>query len=442
MAQGGQVVDIKYDVGAQRFFVADDDDVPGGTIVQAKTDPLTGVIRKSAGGTQLDRFGQRVKNSVVATRAALPILNTFGTAKQFMSRSGYHALTDLSSFTLIYVNWAANGNAEAVGAQAATVKAAIEYPLGTIAAIVTFGGSQSGVMSAGGQIESDPITLSIPIMGRFAVRTFLDAPGGAPYFVDGPNAFSSAVDSCSFGTSVADVTSTTTAITNTQAGVNYRPALIKGVSSLQTVLLAGDSRIAGINDYASDGYGAVGEVARALSPTFATLNIGSPGATLSSFVAGGANWSKRMALVAGTADIAISNFGINDIVAGTSAATNAANYALLRGVLGVQVWQCTIPPKSTSSDSWATVANQTVDANNSIRVATNQYIRAGLQNIAGHIEIADYVESARDSGKWKADGTTANLYTKDGLHEEQFANKAIAESNAFRHLIGICSAAF
>lgn len=53
MAQGGQVVDIKYDVGAQRFFVADDDDVPGGTIVQAKTDPLTGKIRFLAGESAL-----------------------------------------------------------------------------------------------------------------------------------------------------------------------------------------------------------------------------------------------------------------------------------------------------------------------------------------------------------------------------------------------------
>lgn len=384
------------------------------------------------------RLGRTLRQSVVATRAAFPYLNTFGTAKQFMSRAGYLSLTRITNFTLPYVNWSANGNAEAVGSQPATVKSAIEYPLGTIAAVVTFGGSQTGAMAAGGQIESDPISIDIPPFALFAVRTFLDAPGGAPYFIDGPNAFSTFVDSCAFGTTATDVTYSTAAISNQQGGVNYRPVMVKAKSSLQTALLIGDSRMAGINDYASDSYAGVGQVARSMTPTFAVFNAGSPGATLASFVAGGANWSRRNAVIQGIFDFAISNFGINDIVAGTSAATNASNYALLSGALGgAPVWQCTLSPKSTSTDSFATVANQTTDATNYARVTTNQYIRAGIKNLWGYIEIADYVESARDSGKWKADGTTANLYTSDGLHESQFANKLIAESAAFRHLIGV-----
>ena len=43
----GQVLEVKYDTGAERFFVADNDDVPGGTIIQS-----TQGITKIWSGTQ------------------------------------------------------------------------------------------------------------------------------------------------------------------------------------------------------------------------------------------------------------------------------------------------------------------------------------------------------------------------------------------------------
>ena len=45
----GQVLEVKYDTGAERFFVADNDDVPGGTIVQS-----TQGITKIWSGTQTE----------------------------------------------------------------------------------------------------------------------------------------------------------------------------------------------------------------------------------------------------------------------------------------------------------------------------------------------------------------------------------------------------
>jgi hypothetical protein len=41
------------------------------------------------------------------------------------------------------------------------------------------------------------------------------------------------------------------------------------------------------------------------------------------------------------------------------------------------------------------------------------------------LEIADVVESSRNSGKWKVDGT-AGKYTADGQHLTQFANELVA----------------
>lgn len=45
--------------------------------------------------------------------------------------------------------------------------------------------------------------------------------------------------------------------------------------------------------------------------------------------------------------------------------------------------------------------------------------------LAGYVEVADAVEESR-SGKWKVDGSTANLYTNDGTHQTGFGHAAIA----------------
>ena len=50
MAQSGQIENVMYDTGAGRFFIADNDEVPGGSIVQATTNPLTGMVRKLLAG--------------------------------------------------------------------------------------------------------------------------------------------------------------------------------------------------------------------------------------------------------------------------------------------------------------------------------------------------------------------------------------------------------
>jgi hypothetical protein len=108
---------------------------------------------------------------------------------------------------------------------------------------------------------------------------------------------------------------------------------------------------------------------------------------------------------------------------------------------GVKYYTATIPPPTSSTDNWATVANQTLNPNNTIRVNYNNWMRDGFpiaystllaaavgstganiirignprHPISGYFEIADTVESGRDSGKWISNGT-AFYYTGDGLH--------------------------
>ena len=96
MAQGAQLITPKYDTGTGKLIIGDGNDfqsigIPpyvsgqeaemvtynpstggmsaGGEqipMVEAITNPLTGRIRKTAGGSTLERFGQKVKTSVIS----------------------------------------------------------------------------------------------------------------------------------------------------------------------------------------------------------------------------------------------------------------------------------------------------------------------------------------------------------------------------------------
>jgi len=379
--------------------------------------PTAGVVS----GAGIPRLG------VVATRAGVNAFQTWGTAKQFMSRSSYVALDNITELKLLFSNWCAAADTETAGSLPATVYASIEYPIGTILATVTFGGSAAGTMPAGGDVMSDSVAVAMPMYARFAVRCFLDAPGGAPYSQqDGVNYLSSGIDACNFGTTATNVVNSMTAISNSNGGLHYKPTAVLGVTGQKCVALYGDSRVYGIQDYVDGMHGSIGELQRALVPAVATFQLSTPGATLQAAAASAAGHAKRRALIAAYCSHVASNLGIND-QSTRSAAQMTADISTLALGLGKPYWHCTLPPGTvTSTDSFVTVANQTASGSNSTRVAFNGSIRAGGAQIAGYFEIADVVESARDSGKWKADGATANLYTSDGLHESQYANRQIA----------------
>lgn len=89
------------------------------------------------------------------------------------------------------------------------------------------------------------------------------------------------------------------------------------------------------------------------------------------------------------------------------------NIWALYGGAGLKIWQCTIPPVTTSSDGWTTTANQTVTVNESKRVALNDWFRSVPSGLSGFIEVADILETSRNSGKWKV---TPSPLTLDGIH--------------------------
>jgi hypothetical protein len=91
----------------------------------------------------------------------------------------------------------------------------------------------------------------------------------------------------------------------------------------------------------------------------------------------------------------------------------------------------TIIPDTTSTDSFATVANQsTVPVREPIRTAYNAWVRAGgiagvrnTYDLASAIEVNSSGVLTTDGGFWPAPG-----YTTDGIHESQTANLQIKNS--------------
>ncbi len=140
---------------------------------------------------------------------------------------------------------------------------------------------------------------------------------------------------------------------------------------------------------------------------------------------GGQEATEQAALItsinADLAQIGFTNFvcqsGINDLRLNRTEAQIKADYQTIYGmsnVVGKTIQQCTLGPRSTSTDGWATTANQTpqTDGNMAALTSLNTAIRAGLPNVTGIIDYADGAMSARDSNIHKAPPAG----TADGTH--------------------------
>ncbi len=191
-----------------------------------------------------------------------------------------------------------------------------------------------------------------------------------------------------------------------------------------SVLIIGDSRALGTRDDNVANFGDLGEIEKSIGPTMACANYG-----ISSLTAVGWNalHANQLALSAYFSGIVI-QLGVNDLYGGASAATvKTSLQTLAANFNGKPVYGSTAPPETTSTDSWATTGNQSQvsSADNTQRIAHNANLRAGsITGFTGYFEVADQVESARDSGLWIPN------FTEDGIHEIAAGTAAIKSSGA------------
>lgn len=372
-----------------------------------------------------------------ASRCYIP--NTFDTGqRQSMSRSRHRARGLLNQPILVWPNWYVNGSfADANTTATITIFAGIEYPVGVFTQ-VKFAGATSGAAAAGNNVTSDAVNIQIPDGEFFFVRTYYQSTTGV--LSHGVTAHSCILDLANgealtygnptvtdqtMGGTVAD-TGTVGALWSNGGGYLYTPCAILSMKREPSFLLLGDSRCVGEFDSNSgDASCDNGEIARSIGKQFGYINAGRGSSTAAAMVSSGA---KRAALQSYVTHV-ISAYGGADLRAGSSAATVLTSLQSLWALFPTKkVYQSTITPFTTSSDSWKTTGNQTDATGNTARATLNGSIRTTTL-IARALEVADQVETARDSGRWKNDGSTNFLWTGDGIHPSQFGYQSIRDTN-------------
>jgi hypothetical protein len=133
------------------------------------------------------------------------------------------------------------------------------------------------------------------------------------------------------------------------------------------------------------------------------------------------NYAVRSQLAAYTT-CTVSQGGHNDLYIGirTAAqlATDLQTFYALPGIVGKPIVQTTIPPKTTSTDGWITVANQTANASRPAAITFNNTERAGVPNVSA-VADTDRVLSAYDAvanDNTKLDAPEGVAITGDGAH--------------------------
>jgi lysophospholipase L1-like esterase len=356
------------------------------------------------------------------------------------SRSKHRATAACADLVLVYGNATGGNSGETEGPNTYTVKAAIEWNGGTIVP-ATFRGSLTGTVAPGGTLVSDPLPVEFLKGTDFWVRTYATADGTTAV---GGN--TTANPSTGQGFAAGDLTAAgASAITDSYSFI-YSPHAIFGrptTANVPTVAIVGDSIACGSGDTAASSpvtewanttsAQAGGFMLRALARNFGYVHIAAGSEDSTQFAA-----KHRRAAIIGSAKYAVCQYGTNDVYGhALSAAACQAGLAktwLICARRGLKVYQTTITPQTSSTDSWATTGNQTALSGNANRVTVNTWIRAGgpLDSttlapaaigaansivagqtghpLLGYFETADTVETARNSGIWLV-GKTA-----DGVH--------------------------
>lgn len=319
----------------------------------------------------------------------------------------------LSALQLGFVNRAiVNPSGEVATAGTYTCLAAtIEYN-GSIVGTATFSGSGSG-STTGDFLWSDYFTLSTPVPNgamfyiRYRVQNSVAMPvctsgnGDYEYTAGGDATISNGADLTAGGTVTSDGTGTIIPI-----------PIILGVTQKPNWLIIGDSEQAGIKDTA-DASGDIGEFARAIGARYAYFKVSDPGERASQFV----TQSAMRKILGQLASHIFCGLGVNDNLAGDSAATMLANHATIRGFFPRKpFYGSTLTPITTGAWTLPDGSDQTLNANNAAWQSFNTSMRAVPSGYAGIFDPAAVCENG-SSGKWNAPG-----YTNDGLHGLRAAN--------------------
>jgi hypothetical protein len=346
----------------------------------------------------------------------------------------YVALDDLNMITLVFPNYTPN----AAGANAITITVGVAVvPSVTLYSSPArypafFGGQRSVTIQPGAEVVTDPLHLSVPKGQIVQVTVFVTVASAG---MSWPLGHASA--GCS--TTATD----NTLVANSGAWVtvfgNYgysASAILATTKSAHPVMvgLIGDSIVSGEHDNPVTMGGFERGIAAAGVPFTKAAIVGE---TANNFT-GQAARQYRGRYLAGCTHV-LGDYGVNDFSGSRTTAQIAgdllASWAWLKAQ-GMRVYWTTITPRTTSTDAFATTANQTpVAGAGAPRAALNDWLRAGAPVngsgayvapgtlgsvpsplLAGVVDIAGLVESSVNSGVWNP----ADVF--DGVHPSTTAH--------------------
>lgn len=389
--------------------------------------------REGADGGVFDttpKTGEAFRKLIPATSRNLMAMNglSSGTSQGTNYRTMYRTMrrSRVSGFRLVYSNTQLTASGEVDGTHPYSVKASIEYN-GAVYP-VWFAGSRTITLAPGAHVVSDVVGVSIPADTVFFVRSY---PTTATLGDKWPVSGTLITGEGESYLAAADKTDDLTSI-GANAASGFGPVAILGHVGFDvpTVGIIGSSSAFGQGDAVSGPRYNYGYLSRFAGDILGTgyVKMTRASDTMAQMLA---DYRRRLSYLSITnPSHVIQQMGSNDISNGGSFDTVKARlietWAILDS-MGHKVIQTTYTPTTTSTDNWATVANQTVAASNPVRIAINDWIRTCPGPLTGYLECSDQVETARNSGIWKVDGT-ANKYTVDGLHLSPFAHLEVANS--------------
>jgi hypothetical protein len=417
-----------------------------GQTVTIPSQNLTALTTASIPG--LPKF---MRNSVSALQGGTPIANesawpdgSWTNVYGQNTRKRYIAVRPTGFVRIVYA--ACGGLNDGIPTAPFVIRASIEPTNGVTRTQITFNnGRLEGIVQPGGILCSDPVFANIAAGQQFWIWTYGSSPNQyfySPIFAtqiawgEGCDAAANAANS--------DKTPGTTTLTANNVS-HFSPIAVIGDAGVGYPFVGhfGDSIGAGLGDYDNISNNGRGFLRRAMNNTIPFINLCVSGDTLAN------THQIRFGLYNGCTDV-ICQMGVNDLVGGATIATVEANMVSTwqnLGIFGSRVWQTTITPKTSSTDSWATTVNQTPFANDANRQAVNNWIRAGApvnasltpvaigtigalvagssgHPLTGYFETADKVETSRNSGIWQV----GLVYVTDGngIHPDSAGNAALA----------------
>ncbi|WP_029082893.1 GDSL-type esterase/lipase family protein [Bradyrhizobium sp. th.b2] len=377
----------------------------------------------------------RRKLQVVATRGRVAgdYTQGGGTATRFESRIKMRsAPVYVRDICLLYGNFIANAtSSDADAPNDITVEACLESLTGVFARRAFMQGNTTRLLSAGAHyFISDKIGADLAPSTDFAIRTGVTVNAGQ--FVQYGTLILTTADAFIENTSgTSQIQGTGALVTNGGVSVakGYGPLAVLGYPLTPTpaAVIRGDSIAVGVAD-TNNNVGANGFLERGLvgatGGAIPFMNLARAGDSLQGEGAIGHGWRRDSLMDFATHYI--SDMGNNDIAGGVSLASMQtlvqAAWKSARA-RGLKVYHCTLLPRTTSTDAFATAANQTIVANyesSGIRGQFNTWLftQVGV-NIDGVIDINATVEDPANLGKWL---TAGGPYTGDGTHPNAAGN--------------------